>query len=142
MFSFQARAARAILKLGVRDVAAEVGVAPNTISRFEAGHTDAKEWRPHPVTENALKSFYESKGLQFTEYGVDLPVPNLASDKFIIELEIAIQRKQYTEWITLVNKLMDMGWTNGDAALEAMKRLRRRAAGVPVDHLDDTPPKN
>jgi len=55
----QARAARAILKLGVRAVAAEVGVTPNTVSRLEAGDN------ARALTINAVQRFYEDSGIEF-----------------------------------------------------------------------------
>lgn len=36
----QVRAARALLQIGVRDLAQMAGVAPGTISRFETGKSD------------------------------------------------------------------------------------------------------
>ncbi len=55
----QARMARALLKLGVREVAAEAGVTPNTISRIENG-SDAKQ-----STFRAIRAVYESRGVVF-----------------------------------------------------------------------------
>lgn len=61
MRSFQARAARAILRLTIRDVAAAVGVSPNTISRLE----DDNDYRQHRVTVEGVRRFYESRGIVF-----------------------------------------------------------------------------
>ena len=51
--------ARALLRLGVREVAAEAGVTPNTISRIENG-SDAKQ-----STFNAIRAVYEAHGVVF-----------------------------------------------------------------------------
>ena len=59
----QARAARALLKLGVREVAALAKVTPNTVSRIE--QDDAGPRGPQPVTVYAIKRVYEAAGVQF-----------------------------------------------------------------------------
>ncbi|MCX2721961.1 helix-turn-helix domain-containing protein [Roseibium salinum] len=59
----QARMARALLQMGVREVAAEAGVTPNTISRIENGG-DAKT-----STIQAIKAVYEAHGIVFVERG-------------------------------------------------------------------------
>jgi len=59
----QARMARALIKLGVRDVASKAGVTPNTISRIENG-SDAKA-----STLAALREVYERLGVQFLDAG-------------------------------------------------------------------------
>lgn len=59
----QARMARALVKLGVREVAAEAGVTPNTISRIENGG-DAKA-----STLEAVKAVYVRLGVQFLDAG-------------------------------------------------------------------------
>lgn len=63
MDAVQARAARAIVQMGVREVAAEAGVTPNTISRIENG-SDAKA-----STLEAVKKVYIARGVQFQEQG-------------------------------------------------------------------------
>lgn len=55
----QLRQARAALKVGVREVAQETGLNPNTISRIENG-ADAKQ-----STLNALADFYRERGVIF-----------------------------------------------------------------------------
>lgn len=64
----QARAARAILKLGVRDVANLAKVTPNTVSRVE--QDDAGPRGPQPVTVDAIKRVYEARGIVFLDDGV------------------------------------------------------------------------
>ena len=59
----QARAARALLKLGVRDVAELAKVTPNTVSRVE--QDEAGPRGPQPVTIEAIKRAYENAGVQF-----------------------------------------------------------------------------
>lgn len=66
MKGYQGRAARAILKMRVREVAEAVGVTKNTISRFECGATC------HTATLKAIKAFYVSCGIVFTERGVEV----------------------------------------------------------------------
>lgn len=63
MNSDQARMARALVQLGVRDVAAKAGVTPNTISRIENGG-DAKQ-----STLDAIQGVYLDLGVQFIEAG-------------------------------------------------------------------------
>jgi transcriptional regulator with XRE-family HTH domain len=87
MFSFQARAARAILKLGVRDVAQAIGVTPNTVSRFESGAADDKDWRPHRLTERALQEFYEAQGLEFPPHGVRVEVHDVTSELLSLQVQ-------------------------------------------------------
>ena len=65
----QARMARALIQLGVRDVAAEAGVTPNTVSRIENGG-DAKQ-----STMDALRRVYEGRGVRFTDAGGIAPTP-------------------------------------------------------------------
>ena len=60
----QARAARAVLKIGVREVAAAVSVTPNTISRIEAD-TPAGPRGPNASTIAVVQSWYESQGIEF-----------------------------------------------------------------------------
>lgn len=64
----QARAARAILRLGVREVAEATGVTPNTVSRIEAP-SDTGKRGPQRSTVTVLRSWYESKGIEFVEGG-------------------------------------------------------------------------
>jgi hypothetical protein len=63
----QARAARAILKLGVREVAELAKVTPNTVSRVEQDNLGARG--PQPVTIDAIKRVYEDRGIVFIEEG-------------------------------------------------------------------------
>lgn len=66
MKGFQGRAARAILKLRVRDVAEQVGVTNNTLTRFECGAPCRR------ATLKAIRSFYEERGIAFTPRGVEV----------------------------------------------------------------------
>lgn len=59
----QARAARALLKLGVREVAELAKVTPNTVSRIE--QDDQGPRGAQPVTVDAIKRVYEAAGVQF-----------------------------------------------------------------------------
>ena len=59
----QARAARALLKLGVREVAVLAKVTPNTVSRVE--QDDVGPRGPQPVTIDAIRRVYEGAGVQF-----------------------------------------------------------------------------
>nr|WP_083222786.1 helix-turn-helix transcriptional regulator [Ensifer sp. LC163] len=63
----QARAARAILKLGVREVAELAKVTANTVSRVE--QDEAGPRGPQPVTVEAIKRVYEARGVIFFENG-------------------------------------------------------------------------
>lgn len=67
MNSLQARAARAMLKLGVRDVAELAKVTPNTVSRVEQDDTGPRG--PQPVTVDAIRRVYEERGIIFLEEG-------------------------------------------------------------------------
>jgi hypothetical protein len=67
----QARAARAILKLGVREVAELAKVTANTVSRVE--QDEAGPRGPQPVTVEAIKRVYEDRGIIFFEAD---PAPN------------------------------------------------------------------
>lgn len=69
--STQARAARAILKLGVREVAELAKVTANTVSRVE--QDDPGPRGPQPVTIEAIKRVYEARGVIFFDEG---PAPN------------------------------------------------------------------
>jgi transcriptional regulator with XRE-family HTH domain len=59
----QARAARALLKWGVRDVAERAKVTPNTVSRVE--QEDVGRRGPQPVTIDAIRRVYEAAGVEF-----------------------------------------------------------------------------
>lgn len=59
----QARAARALLRMGVREVAELAKVTPNTVSRVE--QDDAGPRGPQPVTVEAIRRVYEAAGVQF-----------------------------------------------------------------------------
>lgn len=72
MDSKQARAARAVLKMGVREIAELAGVTPNTISRIENGG-DAKV-----STMKALREVYETMGIVFVDAGREIPGPGVA----------------------------------------------------------------
>ena len=71
MNSVQARAARAILKLGVREVADLAKVTANTVSRIEQDDTGRRG--PQPVTIEAIKRVYEERGIIFFDEG---PAPD------------------------------------------------------------------
>ncbi|QKD01480.1 XRE family transcriptional regulator [Mesorhizobium loti R88b] len=59
----QARAARAMLKMGVRDVADLAKVTPNTVSRVEQDEFGPRG--PQPVTVEAIRRVYEDAGVVF-----------------------------------------------------------------------------
>lgn len=63
----QARAARAILRLGVREVAELAKVTANTVSRLE--QDEAGPRGPQPVTVDAIKRVYEERGIVFFDAG-------------------------------------------------------------------------
>ena len=67
MKPFQARAARAILQLGVRDVAKLADVNPNTVSRVEQDDVGIRG--PNAVTVQAIRRVYEERGIVFLEEG-------------------------------------------------------------------------
>lgn len=67
MNAAQARAARAILKLGVREVGELAKVTPNTVSRVE--QDDATGRGPQPVTIDAIRRVYETRGIVFLDEG-------------------------------------------------------------------------
>ncbi|WP_108462258.1 helix-turn-helix domain-containing protein [Devosia naphthalenivorans] len=78
----QARAARALLKLGVREVAELAKVTPNTVSRIE--QDDQGPRGAQPVTIEAIRRVYESAGVEFIPEngggaGVRLAKPREAS---------------------------------------------------------------
>lgn len=60
------RAARAILRLGVREVAEEAGVTPATITRFET-----EKGGLNMASLAKLRTFYERSGIVFLEAGSD-----------------------------------------------------------------------
>lgn len=63
----QARAARAMLKLGVREVAEMAKVTANTVSRVE--QDDIGPRGPQPVTIEAIKRVYQERGIIFLDEG-------------------------------------------------------------------------
>jgi transcriptional regulator with XRE-family HTH domain len=63
MNSDQARMARALVQLGVREIAAQASVTPNTISRIENGSD------PKQSTIEAVKAVYVALGVQFLDGG-------------------------------------------------------------------------
>lgn len=67
MKPMQARAARAILQLGVREVAKLADVTPNTVSRVE--QEDIGVRGPNPVTVHAIRRVYEERGIVFLDHG-------------------------------------------------------------------------
>lgn len=67
MNPIQARAARAMLKLGVREVAELAKVTPNTVSRIEQDDTGPRG--AQAVTVEAIKRVYEAAGIIFLADG-------------------------------------------------------------------------
>jgi len=65
MTPLQARAARALLKWGVRDVAERAKVTPNTVSRLEQDEPGPRG--PQPVTVDAVRRVYEEAGVEFID---------------------------------------------------------------------------
>lgn len=59
----QARAARALLKMGVRDVAELASVTPNTVSRIEQDELEGRG--PQASTISAIQRVYEAAGVIF-----------------------------------------------------------------------------
>ncbi|RYF31068.1 MAG: hypothetical protein EOO23_03640 [Comamonadaceae bacterium] len=57
----QARAARAMLGLSMKEVCTMAGVGKRTLTEFEGGNRAV-----YPATENKIKSFYLSQGLSFS----------------------------------------------------------------------------
>lgn len=64
MKAFQLRAARAILKLGVREVALGAGVTPATITRFETERGGLQM-----ASLEKLQGFFEKEGIIFLNEG-------------------------------------------------------------------------
>ena len=73
----QARAARSILKLGVREVGEATGVTPNTVSRIEAPTPEGKRG-PQASTVYALRTWYEAQGIQFLDASDTAQGPGVA----------------------------------------------------------------
>ena len=71
MNSSQARAARAILNLSVREVAKLANVQPNTVSRVEQDKFLSRG--PMALTVDALRRVYEERGVVFFEEGDNPP---------------------------------------------------------------------
>lgn len=75
----QARAARALLKWGVRDTAERAGVTPNTVSRFEQDEGEpGREPRrgpkgPREETREAIRRVYETAGVIFIDQNGEGP---------------------------------------------------------------------
>ncbi len=63
MTGTQARAARAMLKWTVAEVAERAGVAPNTITRVEGDKS------VNTATLKTMKAAYEAAGVEFTNGG-------------------------------------------------------------------------
>ncbi len=59
MTGSQARAARAMLRWTVADVAEKAGVAPNTVTRVEGEHS------VNTATLKAMQGCYETAGIEF-----------------------------------------------------------------------------
>jgi transcriptional regulator with XRE-family HTH domain len=72
----QARAARAMLKLGVREVADLAKVTPNTVSRVE--QDDSGPRGPQAVTVDAIRRVYEAAGIEFLDNGDVATGPGVA----------------------------------------------------------------
>lgn len=65
MKPYQARAARAILRLGIRDVAEGANLSPNTIVRLE----DDSAYPSRRSTMALVRMFYEQRGIAFESNG-------------------------------------------------------------------------
>ena len=76
MIAAQARAARALLKLSVREVATRAKVTPNTVSRIEQDEVGPRG--PQPVTLQAIKRVYEEAGVVFISGNGEGPGVRLA----------------------------------------------------------------
>lgn len=68
MKPFQMRAARSILRLGVREVAEAAGVTPATITRFET-----EKGGLQMASLEKLRTFYEAAGVIFIAENGDGP---------------------------------------------------------------------
>ncbi|MGR3592002.1 MAG: helix-turn-helix domain-containing protein [Limimaricola soesokkakensis] len=68
----QCRAARAMLSLGVRELAALAGVSPDTVARLERGAT------LKPVTVERIRAALEAQGIVFLDPGDRAPGPGLS----------------------------------------------------------------
>jgi transcriptional regulator with XRE-family HTH domain len=66
----QARAARAMARMTVQELARRAGVAPYTITRLEAGLT------LQPRTLEAVQAVLEQHGVEFIEDGVRMRKPS------------------------------------------------------------------
>ena len=60
--SLQCRAARAILRWGMRELSSRSGVGTTTISRFEKGHS-----KPIRGNLTVLRHIFEGAGIEFIE---------------------------------------------------------------------------
>ena len=66
----QARAARAMARMTVQELARRAGVAPYTITRLETGLT------LQPRTLEAVRSVLEQAGVEFSDDGVRMRGPS------------------------------------------------------------------
>jgi hypothetical protein len=73
MNGYQCRMARAVLRMGVRDLASKANVSPSTIIRLEAGG----DLRGHAVDD--VRRALESAGVEFTNG--EHPGVNLRKDR-------------------------------------------------------------
>ncbi|UVC10505.1 helix-turn-helix transcriptional regulator [Rhizobium sp. TH2] len=71
MKAFQARAARAMLNLSVREVGQLANVQPNTVSRIEQDNFGSRG--PLAMTIEALRRVYEERGVVFFDDGETPP---------------------------------------------------------------------
>ncbi|KAA9006649.1 helix-turn-helix transcriptional regulator [Histidinibacterium aquaticum] len=69
----QLRMARAAVKLGVRELASEAGVAPATVTRLEGGKGGI-----NMRSQAALREALEARGIQFLENGQVASGPGVA----------------------------------------------------------------
>ena len=70
----QCRAARVMLSLGVRELAALAGVSPDTVARLKWGAA------PKPVTVERIQAALEARGIVFLDPGDRTPGPGLSLD--------------------------------------------------------------
>lgn len=87
--AFQFRAARALLKLGIRDVAAAIDASTATVQRLEKDGSTM-----HASTIKRAVEFYTEKGIKFTFSGLEFvsPTPTDEEVKEFLRKEVETER--------------------------------------------------
>lgn len=138
----QMRAARAMLNMSQGEVAKSLGIAANTLSNIESGHSDAPASRL-----KEMQDYYENQGIVFTEQGGVNPnrsdiVRYVGTEGFIAFMKDVLETAKKQEPDICVSNVDERNWQKNignfhEKYISERSKLRIQPSRILVKKGDD-----